>query len=526
MDFLNDDMKKFKFPTAQTILLLIAFVAAIATWIIPSGKYEQLAYDADSNVFIHMSNDGDKTYKGEQSTLDSFGIRIAYEKFKEGKIRKPVGIPGTYNQVESREQSKIEFFLPFLKDSENEEVTYRQNIIDFFYSPIEGIQDSMEIILFVLLIGGLIGIVNATGSFDAGIAWLAGRLKGREKLLIIFITALIALGGTTFGLAEETIAFYPILIPIFLAAGYDAMVGIAAIYIGSAIGTMCSTTNPFSAIVASDAAGISWHSGLWGRIFMLVLCTLFCMWYIIRYAEKVRKDPSQSIIFNQKDEIEQMFLKNKDEKPVFNARKISVLICFALCFVVMIAGVSSKGWYFHEMLLVFVIGTLITALVSGLSELEIMEEFMNGAKDLLAVALIIGLARGIGILLEHGLVSDTLLYYSSSMVEGMPKGIFVNIMMFLYAGLSFFIPSSSGMAVLTMPIMAPLGDVVDVGREHVVNAYQYGMGLMAFVTPTGLILASLAMVNVTYDKWLKFVMPLLGWLTLITMIVLSVLVYL
>lgn len=496
-------MKNMKFPTAQTILLIIAAFAAIATWIIPAGEFERLSYDADKNVFTHISPEGEKEYPGNQATLEEFGIKIGYDKFKNGDIWKPVGIPNTYHKQESKPQGWKEFF----------------------FSPIEGIKDSLEIILFVLIIGGLIGIVNYTGAFDAGVAWLAERMQGRETLLIVLITVLIALGGTTFGLAEETIAFYPILIPIFLAAGYDAMVGVAAIYIGSAIGTMCSTTNPFSAIVASDAAGINWTTGLYGRIFMLVMCTGFCLWYIIRYAERVRKDPSKSIIYSQKEEIEEMFLKSTDEKPEFTFRKGLVLSCFASCFIVMIAGVSMAGWYFHEMILVFIIGTFITGLVSQIGERKMVEEFMRGAKDLLSVALIIGLARGIGILLDNGLVSDTLLHHSSGLVEGMPKGIFVNVMMFLYAGLSFFIPSSSGMAILTMPIIAPLGDVVEVGREHIINAYQYGMGLMAFITPTGLILASLAMVNVTYDKWLKFVMPLLGWLTAITMVVMTSLVY-
>ena len=478
-------------------------MAAIATWIIPAGEFERLAYDGSKEIFTHTSPSGEKEYPGNQETLDKFGITIDYSKFKDGAIWKPVGIPGTYHEVESNKQGPKEFF----------------------YSPIKGIADSLEIILFVLLIGGLIGIVNYTGAFDAGVSWLADRMHGREKWLIVLITCLIALGGTTFGLAEETIAFYPILIPIFLAAGYDALVGVAAIYIGSAIGTMCSTTNPFSAIVASDAAGISWTTGIIGRVFMLVFCTGFCLWYIIRYAEKVRKDPSQSLIFSQKAEIEAIFLKSSDEKPEFTLRKGLVLLSFALCFVVMIAGVSTFGWYFEEMILVFIIGTLITGIIAWIGEAKLVEEFMRGAKDLLSVALIIGLARGIGILLENGLVSDTLLYYSSGMVEGMPKGIFVNVMMFLYAGLSFFIPSSSGMAILTMPIMAPLGDVVEVGREHIINSYQYGMGLMAFITPTGLILASLAMVNVTYDKRLKFVMPLLVYLTIITMLVMTVLVY-
>ncbi len=521
-------MKKIKFPTAHSVLLIIAALVALMTWIIPSGKYEQLAFDKEKKVFTHNFHEGSKEYPGTQATLDEFGIKTSLDKFTNGDIWKPVGIPGTYHELESNPQG----------------------IFEFIQSPLKGIMGAMDVILFVLIIGGFIGVIHKTGAFDAGIAKLAIILKGRERLLIVFITTLIAIGGTTFGLAEETIAFYPILVPVFLAAGYDAMVALAAIYIGSCVGTMCSTVNPFSAIIASNAAGIDWTNGLYGRLTMLVLGTAFCIWYIMKYAEKVRKDPTQSLIYDQKEEIEALFLKKKKKKEDLSVENITfggsekildehrvnesepssryplILIIFVLCFVVMIAGVSSWEWWFLEMTTIFFVGSIIIGLVAWMKETDFVDAFVKGANDLLSVALIIGLARGVTVLMDDGLISDTLLYYSSNTVDGMPKGVFVNVMMFLYAGLSFFIPSSSGMAVLSMPIMAPLGDVVDVGREHVVNAYQYGMGLMAFITPTGLILASLTMVNVTYDKWLKFVMPLLGWLTLITMFFLTVNVYL
>src|SRR5690606_10592138 len=149
-------------------------------------------------------------------------------------------------------------------------------------------------IFLVLFIGGLIGLMNLTGAFDAGISWLAIALKGKEYILIIVVTVLIAIGGTTFGLAEETIAFYPILIPVFLAAKYDAMVALASIYIGSCIGTMISTVNPFATIIASDAAGINWTTGMNGRVVMLLVGTLICVLYIMRYAKRVKNDPSKS----------------------------------------------------------------------------------------------------------------------------------------------------------------------------------------------------------------------------------------
>lgn len=494
---------KISLPSSHTILLIIAAFVAIASWFIPSGKYDMLHYDAQKNIFTHSKDTTVLEYPATQKTLDSLNIKIALSKFKDGSIWKAIGIPGTYHETSSRPQG----------------------VLAFIKSPLKGITDSIDVILFVLIIGGFIGIINFTGTFEAGIQQLAKTLEGREKILIIIITSLIALGGTSFGLAEETIAFYPILVPVFLAARYDAIVALASIYIGSSIGTMISTINPFSAIIASNAAGINWTNGLYGRVIMLVLSTAICIWYIIRYAEKVRKNPGLSIIYHQKEAIEKQFLKNSTDKIDFNYKRIITIVIFFLSFVLMIYGVSNLQWWFMEMTMIFFVASILVGFVCQIKEKKFIEEFIKGANDLLGVALIIGIARGISWLMEESSISSTLLYYSSLAVEGMPKGIFINLMLFLYAGLSFFIPSSSGLAVLSMPIMAPLSDVVDVPREIVVNAYQYGMGLMAFITPTGLILASLTMVNVGYNKWLKFILPLLLLLTILTMAVLTIQVY-
>ncbi|MBL4586004.1 MAG: YfcC family protein [Flavobacteriales bacterium] len=498
-------MKKLSFPAAHTVLLIIAALTAALTWVVPAGQYDRLVYDKEQNSFTQTGKADAVTLPASQQTLDKLNIKIPLEKFTGGDIWKPVGIPNTYHQLEANPQG----------------------IKALIQSPLKGVMEAMDVILFVLIIGGFIGVVNHSGAFDAGMNWLASTLKGRETILIILITSLIALGGTTFGLAEETIAFYPILVPIFLLAGYDAMVALAAIYVGSSIGTMVSTVNPFSVIIASDAAGISWTTGLYGRIAMLILCTAVCLWYIIRYANRVKKDPSRSVIFDKKEEIEKLFLHNAAKDIIAFSMQIRlILLVFMSCFVIMIVGVSKLDWWFLEMTTVFFIGAIVIGIIARLGEKNFIRELVKGANDLLSVALIIGFARGVTVLMDDGLISDTLLFYASGLTEGMNKGIFVNTLMFIYAGLSFFVPSSSGMAVLTMPIMAPLADGVGLGREMVVYAYQYGMGLFAFINPTGLILASLAMVQVGFDRWIKFIMPLVGLITLLTMVVLTGLAYL
>ena len=493
-----------KFPSAQTILMIIAAGVAIMTWFVPAGKYDTLGFDKASQQF-ELTINGEKEFvPATQEKLTDLGISIPLEKFTSGAIWKPINIPGSYHILDSKPQG----------------------IVEFVKAPIKGIIEAADIIFLVLFIGGLVGIMNLTGAFNAGISWLAEALKGREYVLIFLVTFLISLGGTTFGLAEETIAFYPILIPVFLAAGYDAMVPLGSIYLGSSIGTMCSTTNPFSAIIASDAAGINWTTGLEARVVILILGTLICAAYIFWYAQRVKKDPSKSLIFSQKEQIEKLFGASIETHHTLNWRMRLMLLVFAACFVVMVYGVSQLDWWFIEMTTTFFVGSIIIGFIGRIKESKFIETFMSGAGELLGVAFIIGIARGVSVLMDDGLISDTMLYYASHVTEGMNPGLFVNSMMFIYGGLSFFIPSSSGMAVLTMPIMAPLADTVGIGREFVVNAYQYGMGLFAFINPTGLILPSLAIVKVGFDKWLKFVIPLLIILIVFTMIAMVITVYL
>jgi uncharacterized ion transporter superfamily protein YfcC len=492
-----------KFPSAHTVLLLIALFVAGLSWLLPAGQYDRLVYDKVSNQF-KRTGQTDLSYPATQENLENLGFKIPLEKFIIGDIWKPIGIPDSYHTTEASPQG----------------------FLSFFQAPLKGILESIDIILFVLILGGIIGVVYYTGAFDSGIVSLSKILSGKEYLLIIIITCLIAAGGSTFGLAEETIAFYPILVPVFLAAGYDAIVAVACIYLGSSIGSMASTTNPFSVIIASDAAGINWLTGINGRLIMLFSGLLITLWYIIRYANRVKKKPFTSFIFNQKEEIEQRFLNQSGSitKVLTKVQKI-ILVIFTSCFVFMIYGVSALDWWFIEMTTVFFIGAILIGLVARINEREFVKAFINGAKDLLSVGLIIGVARGITILMENGQISDTLLDASSALVSEMPKEIFINMLYFVYAGLSLFIPSSSGMAVLTMPIFAPLADVVGIGRELIVNAYIYGQGLTAFINPTGLILASLTMVNVGYNKWLKFIMPLVAILMVLCMLMLTIGVY-
>ena len=484
--------KKLRFPSSYTVLFIVMIFAAILTFAIPAGKFSKLSYNGDTQKFdVEDSKGNVESYAATQKTLDKFGINAKLSKFTEGSIKKPMAIRGTYKNVPQN----------------------GQGIMAFLSAPISGVYDSIDVILFVFMIGGMIGIMNHLGIFNAGISELARVSKGHEQIIIAVVLFLIAMGGTTFGMAEETIAFYPIMIPIFLKSGYDAMTGIAAIWCGSSIGCMFSTVNPFSVVIASNAAGINFKDSLGSHTIGLVIGIIITLIYIFRYAAKVKKDPSKSIIFDSKAHIDEKFGMNsteQHEERKMTVRERIILLLFFATFVIMVYGVASHlGWWFDQMSVLFLVMAVIIGVVGGMNEAEISEEFVKGAADLVGVALVVGLARAVNILLENGFVSDTLLHVMSGWVSGMNPVLFLIVMELIFIILGFFINSSSGLAMLSIPIMAPLADAVGLPRDLVISAYMYGLGLIGLITPTGLILASLQMVDVTYDKWLKWCWPLM-----------------
>jgi uncharacterized ion transporter superfamily protein YfcC len=480
-------MKSFKFPSPFSILYIIIVISAVATFLLPSGNYATLSYDEDGKELIFSSENGLARLDPQQSTLDSLGLKMDISKFTEGKIQRPVSVPGTFKETDANPQG----------------------IQAIIMAPIKGIYESIDIILFVLLIGGFIGVFISSGVFDQGVTLLSERLEGREKWLIIAVITLIALGGTTFGMQEETLALYPILVPIFLAAGYDLIVPVASLYCGSCIGYMGAVINPFGTILASDAAGVNWTVGMYSRIVMLIIGLLIAIVYIVRYAEKVKRDPSKSMLYGLNAKVPFPSVNRSGKASKLSTKAILLLVIFSATFLMMVYGVIVLEWWFGEMTALFLVVALILGLIIRKGETAFIESFMNGAKDMLGVSFIIGMARGITIVMNDGQISGTILNYASEAVGGVSGLIFLPCMMLVFFILAFFIPSSSGLALLSMPIMGALANIVGVPSEEIVNAYLFGFGLMNLIAPTGVLLPSLSMVSVPYNVWLKFVSPLL-----------------
>jgi len=263
------------------------------------------------------------------------------------------------------------------------------------------------------------------------------------------------------------------------------------------------------------------------RIAMLILASTIVLLYILRYAKRVKEQPSTSLVYYAKAEHITTFLtEDCNKKEPLDKQAYSILVLFIATFASMVYGVIQLEWWFMEMTTVFFTGALLIAIVAGMSEKKIVSTFINGAQDLLSVAMIIAMARGITVLMENGLISDTILYYASLSVSGMGDWLFINIMLLVNLGLGIMVSSSSGLAVLTMPIFAPLADTINIGREQIVNSYVFGFHLIQFISPTGLLLACLTLAKVSFGAWLKFICPLFMILLILSSAILTLSLYL
>lgn len=492
--------KKFKlsFPTAFTILFVITILAVIATWLIPAGAYSKLAYLPDSSEFQITEPSGEvrtipateEAFRADEELKD---MKIDINQFLSGAITKPISVPGTYTELPQN----------------------AMGVTDITAAMVNGTINGVDIMVFILVLGGLIGVVNASGAFESGLVALTKKTKGREFLLVFLVSVLMVLGGTTCGLEEEAVAFYPILVPIFLALGYDSIVSVGAIFLAGSMGTTFSTINPFSVVIASNAAGVAWTEGIEWRIVGCAVGCVVVVAYLYWYCKKIKKNPEASYTYEDREHFAKLYAThdpNSNEIPQFDWKRKLILVLFVAAFVIMVWGVVSQGWWFPQMAASFLAVAIICMFLTGLDEKTVVDAFINGASSLVGVSLIIGLARGVNMIMEEGLISDTLLYWASNAVAGMEGPIFILMMMVMFFLLGFIVPSSSGLAVLAMPILAPLADTVGIDRSIVVSAYNWGQYAMLYLAPTGLVMATLTMLDMKYSHWFKFVLPMVGFL--------------
>jgi uncharacterized ion transporter superfamily protein YfcC len=479
--------RRFTLPSAYTILFALIVLMAIATWLIPAGAYK----------------------------LDKEGAPI----------------PGTYHTVKSNPQriliDSLTAPINGLYGIENDE----GNINYYNSGTLFG---AIDVALFIIVIGGFLGVTMRTGAIQVGIQRLVLRLRGRERWMIPILMGVFALGGTTYGMAEESLAFYALVITVMIAAGYDSLTGAAVLLLGCGIGTLGSTINPFATGIASGFAGIPISDGLIGRLIILIVGLAIGIFFLLRYADRVKQDPARSIVHDMRAENEARFrVQEEGGAQALTGTHKTILAVFGLAFAVMMYGVipwedmgiglPTLWWWFPEMTASFILFAVLIGLIGRMGEGELTEAFVAGARDLLGVALIIGIARGITVIMNNGQITDTVLHWAEVALGDVGKAAFSIVMYALFLPLSFLIPSSSGLATVSMPIMAPLADFVHVPKSLVVTAYQSASGLMNLFIPTSaVVMGGLAIARVPYGRYLRWVWPLLAMLAALTIVALGV----
>ena len=439
------------------------------------------------NTWVETDN------KPNQAAIDAWKSSVAARK---------VLVPGSYHHIASEPLPWYAAFTSIPKGLTN--------------------HDAVEIIIFVFLIGGVISMMRATGAFDALIGSAIRAFGKRANLLVIGTITLFAIGSGVMGMAEEYVPFIALLVTMSLAMRMDAMVGISIVFIGYAVGYGCAPVNPFTVIIAQDIADVPLSSGWLFRIGLGAVCLTVGIHHVLRYAKKIQADPSKSLVA---DIDYSSGFQLADNVP-FTLRRQLVLLSFIATVIWFVWGLNAQGWYLMELSAIFLALGVVVAIVGGLSPNQAAQKFCHGASELTTTALLIGFARTIQIVLDDGQIIDTVVHGIASTLSGMGQEVGAVGMLCVQTLCNFFIPSGSGQAYVTMPIMAPLADELGIEKQVAVLAYQIGDGFTNVLTPTNAaFMGMLAMARVPYDRWLKFAIPLMFKLYLIAAIALIIAVW-
>lgn len=441
---------------------------------------------------------------------------------------------------------------------------------DFCTAPVKGFADALPVCLFVMILGGFLGMMTETGALDNGIAVLVQKLKGNEIMLIPVLMLIFSLGGTTYGMCEETVPFYALLAATMMAAGFDPMVGAATVLLGAGCGCLGSTVNPFAVGAAVDAltgVGIEVNQSITiglGAVLWIVT-TVMSILFVMSYAKKVKADKGSTILSMQElkdaEEAHGKAASEVHKEVKLTGRQKGVLIAFAFTFVVMIVGFipladlnegvanffdagavyDADGnaivqgwsalitglpigqWYFDEASTWFFLMAVLIGIIGGLSEKQIVNTFITGAADMMSVVLVIALARGISVLMASTGLDVYVLDAAANALAGLSGVIFAPMSFLVYFGLSFLIPSTSGMATVSMPIMGPLAVKLGFSPEVMVMIFSAAIGVVNLFTPTsGAIMGGLALAKIEWTTWLKFALKLIVALSVVCAIILTV----
>ncbi|MCB0311822.1 MAG: YfcC family protein, partial [Calditrichaeota bacterium] len=364
---------------------------------------------------------------------------------------------------------------------------------------------SADIIFFIFIIGGVLGVLQRTGMVIAVIQKLLALLGERTILLTVILMVLIAIGGSTLGMGEEFIPLVPLFLIISKEMGYDRIFGLAIVMVAADVGFAAATTNPFTVNVAQGIAELTINGTVPFRVLFLAAILTMTIFYVLRYGAKVKKDPSKSLMKDDDFEISHIDF----EKIELTNAHIFTLVSSILIFIAILWSVNSLGWWMAEMSGGFILMAIIAVVVSKLPVDEAVKAFIKGMEEMVVAAMVVGFARGIQVVLNDGQILDTLIFSAASILKNFPNYIAAEGMLLFQTTLNFLIPSGSGQAAVTMPLMAPLSDVLGISRQTAVFAFTCGDGFSNTIIPTsGVLMAMLSLAGIPYTTWLRFMVPL------------------
>lgn len=407
-------------------------------------------------------------------------------------------VPGTYELVESNPQ----------------------NIGQLLVAPIKGMVSAANIIAFVLLVGGAFSILTATGALDAALSSVlrfAQKNPGMRHLIIPLLMVIFSLAGCTFGMSEENLVFILITIPLAKSMGYDNIVGVAIPFVGSAAGFAGASINPFTVGIAQGIAELPIGSGAGYRWLVWAIFTIIAITFVMLYVRKLEKDKAASLLPDTELELD------KVEEVDFNAKRKIVLFVFLAAIILLMVGANEWGWYINEISALFLAMGILSAIVMWMPLSKVISAFTTGAKDMLVAAIIIGLSKSVLVIAEDGKIIDTMLYGMTSLVKDLPQAISIQMMFLTQGFINIFVPSGSGQAAITMPIMTPLSDLLGISRQSAVLAFQFGDGLLNLVIPTsGVTMGILSIAKIPYNIWIKWIWKLILVFTIFSAILLAI----
>lgn len=449
-------IKQFKVPHVYAIIFALMVIFAVLTWIVPSGSYQR------------------QEVNGREVT-----------------------VAGTYEQSEKT----------YIDEETGDEVDLRQGVFDVLQAPTRGIQEAIEVVAFILIVGGSFQVITKTGAITSGMGRVVRRFKNKDILIIPIAMVLFALGGTSFGMAEETLPFFAIFMPIMMAMGFDSMTAFMVVFVGARTGYIASTINPFNVLIAQGILGIQGNPQLWLRMIAWVVLTAVAITWVVLYARRVKKNPESSITFE--DDIAKKVEFAADESALdaeFTGRQKGVLAVFIAGMCLIIWGLVTQGWYMNEISAVFLAMGLLAGVIAGFSQDVIAQEFVAGIADFAFSAIVVGLARGILVIASDGMIIDTILNVLATGLGGIPAVLFTTLLYAVENLLAILVPSSSGLAALTAPIFGPLTELMGLNPEAAVWALSMGSATMSLICPTSAILvAGLGVCRIKLGQWWKTV---------------------